>query len=256
MLSLSQIKYIQGLQQKKNRRLRSKFVAEGEKIVSELPNSGFRVEGIYATAGWMEQNFQQFSGFTQLTQVSNKELERISGLKSPNQVLAIIEVPETGPVPDLFAQGLCLVLDTVQDPGNLGTIIRTADWFGIRQVICSPDTADVFSPKVVQASMGSFLRVKVSYTELAPFLGKISPTTPIYGAFLEGESLFETALPGSGLLVIGNESKGISAEVSAHVTRKLRIHGGYKTAGHQPAESLNASIAAAIMLAWFTKKRH
>ncbi len=242
------------MQLKKIRRQHGVFVAEGEKIVSELPNSGFTVESIYATAGWLQQNLHKFSGITQLTEVSERELERVSGLKTPNRVLAVLKMPDTTAIPDISPKGLYLILDTVQDPGNLGTIIRTADWFGINQVICSPDTADVFSPKVVQATMGSFLRVKVTYTELNPFLEKAPHTTPIYGAFLKGESLFETETPGYGVLIIGNESKGISRGVSTFVKKKVRIHGGYQPGGQQWADSLNASVAAAIMMAWFTKK--
>ncbi len=254
MLSHSQIKYLQSLQQKKFRRQHGVFVAEGEKIVSELWASNFGVEGIYALSGWLEAHRHEIRTGVDIYELSEKDLGRISGLKTPNNVLAVVKIPETGAERPANARGLSLVLDQVQDPGNLGTIIRTADWFGIRQIVCSPDTAEVFSPKVVQATMGSFLRVKVTYAELEPFLKKVPAGTPVYGAFLEGENLFEVYPSGQGLLVIGNESKGISEKVATFVEKKVRIPGGRQPGKPHSAESLNASVAAAIMMAWFTKK--
>jgi RNA methyltransferase, TrmH family len=253
LLSHSQIKYVQSLQQKKFRRQHGVFVAEGEKIVSELLQSQFETEGVYALAEWLQENSHQIPKDLKVFETSQKDLERISGLKTPNKVLAVAKVPTAEPAPT-NQEGLSLVLDKVQDPGNLGTIIRTADWFGIRQVVCSPDTVELFSPKVIQATMGSFLRVRVYYTELEPFFESIPEGTPIYGAFLEGENLFDVQPAGRGLLVIGNESKGISAAVSTFVEKKVRIHGGRQPGHNDSAESLNASVAAAIMMAWFTKK--
>ncbi|MBW6497609.1 MAG: RNA methyltransferase [Bacteroidales bacterium] len=254
MLSHSQIKYIQSLQQKKFRRQYGVFVAEGEKIVSELWASNFGVEGIYALSGWLEAHRHEIRPGVDIYELSEKDLGRISGLKTPNKVMAVVKTPEPGNEPEHMAGSLSLVLDKVQDPGNLGTIIRTADWFGIRQIICSPDTAEVFSPKVVQATMGSFLRVKVSYTELEPFFEKTKAGTPVYGAFLEGENLFEVNPSGQGLMVIGNESKGISYKVATFVGKKLRIPGGRQSNSLNSAESLNASVAAGILMAWMTKK--
>ena len=254
MLSHSKIKYVQGLQQKKFRRQHGVFVAEGEKIVSELWGSQFVVEGVYALPGWLEAHRQEIQQGVDVYEVSEKDLERISGLKSPNQVLAVVRMPVGGTNLRFFPAGLSLVLDQVQDPGNLGTIIRTADWFGIRRVICSPDTAEVFSPKVVQATMGSFLRVEVSYTPLVPFLESHSGTVTVYGAFLEGEDIFGVNPQANALLVIGNESKGISADVALHVQKKVRIHGGRQSSKADAAESLNASVAAGILMAWFSRK--
>ncbi len=253
MLSHSQIKYVQSLQQKKFRRQYGVFLAEGEKIISELLQSHFEMEGVYALADWLQENSHQIPDGLKVFETSQKDLERISGLKTPNKVLAVVKTPTDESAPT-SQKGLSLVLDKVQDPGNLGTIIRTADWFGIRQVICSPDTAEVFSPKVVQASMGSFLRVRVYYTELKPFLEKAAGETPIYGAFLEGEDLWEVEVKNKGILVIGNESKGISPEVAALVQKKVRIHGGKKPGKPDAAESLNASVAAGILMAWLSRK--
>lgn len=254
MLSLSQIKYVQSLQQKKFRRQHGVFVAEGEKIVSELWHGQYKVEGLYALNDWITEHRQEIPMEVPVLEVSNKDLERISGLKTPNKVLAVIKMPEESGEPELLNGALCLVLDKVQDPGNLGTIIRTADWFGIRQIFCSPDTVEVFSPKVIQATMGSFLRVKIFYTVLESFLARAPADTPVFGAFLEGENLFQEKTSGQGLLVIGNEAKGISEKVAFFVGKKIRIPGGRQAGSLDSAESLNASVAAGIMMAWFTRK--
>jgi RNA methyltransferase, TrmH family len=254
LLSLAQIKYVQSLQQKKFRRQHGVFVAEGEKIVSELWPGQYKVEGLYALNDWITEHRQEIPMEVPVLEVSTKDLERISGLKTPNKVLAVIKMPEESGEPELLNGALCLVLDKVQDPGNLGTIIRTADWFGIRQIICSPDTVEVFSPKVIQATMGSFLRVKIFYTELESFLARTPADTPVFGAFLEGENLFQEKTSGQGLLVIGNEAKGISEKVACFVGKKIRIPGGRQAGSVDSAESLNASVAAGIMMAWFTRK--
>jgi len=253
LLSNSQLRYVQSLQQKKFRRQQGVFVAEGEKIVSELLQSHFETEGVYALADWLQENSHQIPGDLEVFETSQKDLVRISGLKTPNKVLAVVKMPTEEPAP-IRQESLILLLDKVQDPGNLGTIIRTADWFGIRQVICSPDTAEVFSPKVVQATMGSFLRVKIIYTELLPFLEKAKEKMTVYGAFLEGEDLWGGEVENRGILVIGNESKGISPEVASLVQKKVRIHGGRQPGRADAAESLNASVAAGILMAWLTKK--
>lgn len=254
MLSTSQIKHVQSLQQKKFRRQHGLFVAEGEKIVGELWSSTFRVEAIYALPDWLEEHRHEIVPQADIFEVSEKDLGRISGLRSPNRVLAVVRMPAQVCEPQPGPGGLTLVVDQVQDPGNLGTIIRTADWFGIGRVICSPDTAEVFSPKVVQATMGSFLRVEVVYTPLVPFLERASGSLPVYGAFLEGEDLYGFEAEPSGLLVIGNESKGISTEVASHIQKKVRIHGGRQPGRNDAAESLNASVAAGILMAWFSRK--
>lgn len=251
MLNHSQIKYLQSLHQKKFRRKYGVFVAEGEKIVSELLQSKFVTKEIYALEEWLHENRCKIPEGVSVLKASNKDLERLSGLKTPNKALAVIKTPEQVE-PDSESSRFTLVLDRVQDPGNLGTIIRTADWFGIRQIVCSPDTAEVFSPKVVQATMGSFLRVNVFYTDLVPFLEKAAKKLPILGAFLQGEEMFNIPTPEKGLLVIGNESKGISPDIATFVGKKIRITGGHQQGMTDAAESLNASVAAGILMAWMT----
>lgn len=255
MLSHSQIKFLQSLQQKKFRKQHGVFIAEGEKIVTELLQSRFNIQGVYALEDWLKQHQSIIPENAGVFEASFKDLERISGLKTPNKVLAVIKTPES-PEPDPQGSRFTLVLDRVQDPGNLGTIIRTADWFGIRQIVCSPDTADVFSPKVVQATMGSFLRVVVHYTELVPFLEKTAKKLPVYGALLQGADMYNEPAPEKGILVIGNESAGISPEITTFVEKRVRIHGGRQTDNGNGAESLNASVAAGILMAWLTGNRH
>ncbi|HSV89377.1 MAG TPA: RNA methyltransferase [Bacteroidales bacterium] len=252
-LSAADIKYVKTLQQKKFRKQYGVFLAEGEKVVNELVSSEFEIEGIYGLGGWVEQFGHQIRKGVPLFTVSESELTRISGLKTPNRVLAVVKTPNLQVVPDPTSEGLILALDTIQDPGNLGTIIRTADWFNIRQVVCSPDTAEVFSPKVIQATMGSFLRVKVFYTDLAAFLKKAWLKVPVYGAFLQGDDVFEVSSGKGCILVVGNESAGISAEVAKYVSKRLKIPGGAPPVEGFQADSLNASVAAGILMAILTR---
>jgi len=252
-ISAGEIKYVQSLQQKKFRRQHGVFVAEGEKIVKELLSSDFEIEAIYGVADWIEQNkFSLRKGISLFT-VSENELGRISGLKTPNQVLAVVKTPALQSEPDLSRSRVILALDTLQDPGNLGTIIRTADWFGIWQIVCSHETTDVFSPKVVQATMGSFLRVRVIYTDLVEWLEKVRNEIPVYGAFPEGDNMFDLQPGTGGILVIGNESAGISARVSKKVSRRIKIPGGLPPEKGSSPDSLNASIAAGILMSVLTR---
>jgi TrmH family RNA methyltransferase len=251
--SAGDIKYVQSLQQKKFRRQHGVFVAEGAKIVKELLSSDFEIEAIYGVADWIEQNNSSLQKGTSSFTVSENDLGRISGLKTPNQVLAVVKTPTLHPEPNLSRNKVILALDTLQDPGNLGTIIRTADWFGIRQIVCSQETADVFSPKVIQATMGSFLRVSVLYTDLAGWLETVRHEVPIYGAFPEGDNMFEVRPGTGGILVIGNESAGISAGVSKWVSKRIKIPGGLPSSGGFSPDSLNASIAAGILMSVLTR---
>ncbi|MFP4064837.1 MAG: TrmH family RNA methyltransferase [Bacteroidales bacterium] len=221
MISASRIKYIQSLRQKKYRDRHGVFVAEGDKIVQELAASSMRIDMVCGLEGWLEQNIHKLPEEVTCITITEKELSRLSNLKTPNQVIAVVKKPDPEVSTADMEEDLVLVLDTLQDPGNLGTIIRTADWFGIRTIYCSPDTADVYNPKVVQSTMGSFIRIRIVYTDLMRVLGRTRRN--IYGAFLEGESLYD-ARPGfPAALVIGNESGGISAEVGAFVNRKVLI---------------------------------
>ena len=231
MITKNQIKFIKSLSLKKNRIKEQLFIAEGEKVVSELLKSDFEIKNIYATKEWKVRN-------DNITQISNAELQRISNLKSPNKVLAIVQFKNHKIIKH---DRITLVLDEINDPGNLGTIIRMCDWFGVKQIICSKNTVDIFNPKVVQSAMGSAFRVKVYYTDLENYLSDI--TTPIYGAFMDGKNLKEVKIPKSAHLVMGNEANGISAEINKLITDKVAI----KNIG-KSAESLNVAVATSILL--------
>lgn len=231
MITKNQIKFIKSLSLKKNRIKEQLFIAEGEKVVSELLRSDFEIKNIYATKEWKVSN-------DNITQISNAELQRISNLKSPNKVLAVVQFKNHKIIKH---DGITLVLDEINDPGNLGTIIRMCDWFGVKQIICSKNTVDIFNPKVVQSAMGSAFRVQVNYTDLENYLSDIK--TPIYGAFMDGKNLKEVKLPKSAHLVMGNEANGISAEINKLITDKVAI----KNIG-KSAESLNVAVATSILL--------
>lgn len=239
MISKNQIKLLQSLKQLKFRREHGLFIAEGRKIVEELIPSGIRVKEIYALQEWIDEYriLCEKSGTT-MHPVSNKELERISNLSTPNQALALCHIPMHETIQP--KEGILIALDGIRDPGNLGTIVRTADWFGIETVICSGDCVDVYNPKVVQSTMGSIARVKVIYTELEEYLFEAG--LPVYATVLEGESIWEKA-PADGIYVIGNESRGIRESVLRHATHRIAIPSSGK------AESLNASVATGIVLA-------
>ncbi len=253
-ISVGQIKYIQSLRQKKYRDHHRVFIAEGDKIVQELLNADAPVEMLCALAPWLEKMGPQINASADVITVSQKELERISSLKTPNQVLAVVKQPAPK-IPGRFTSDeLVLILDRIQDPGNLGTMIRTADWFGVRHIICSTDTADVYNPKVIQASMGSFIRVQMHYTSLGPAMDKIREKMPVYGAFTDGDNLFSSgkkSLPAA--LLIGNESKGISEEAASRTDHRLCIPSVRPAGQTQQPESLNASMAAGILIAWFRR---
>lgn len=242
MFVKSTVKYIQSLSHKKQRDADQVFVAEGPKLVEELLNSGtVRPKEIFATPEWAAEH-ARFKDIISVIDPAN--LERISFLATPNQVLGIFHKPAFPPATEP-PRGLTLLLDTIQDPGNMGTIIRTADWFGIDHIICSPECADAFSPKVVQSTMGSISRVHVEYAELTTYM-ELNPGIAVYAAALDGENIFEMGKVQEGFLLIGNESKGISPLLLARADHKITIPGAGR------AESLNASVATAIILAaWF-----
>lgn len=250
MLSLSKIKWLKSLGQKKYRKQEGLFIAEGDKIVKELLTSSMEVKGIYGTASWAgDVSFPE--GMVPEI-ITDKELERISSLNSPNQALAVVKIPATNTDSIELKNRFTLVLDNIQDPGNLGTIIRTADWFGVRNIVCSPDTAELYNPKVIQATMGSFMRVNVFYTLLEDFFSGIPKDFPVMGALLEGENIFRTNLPTEGIIVTGNESRGISSAIRGFITSKLFIPRGIENT-EQP-ESLNAAVATGIILSNLTNQ--
>ncbi|MBL7737772.1 MAG: RNA methyltransferase [Chitinophagaceae bacterium] len=239
MLGKPKAKYIQSLGQKKHRDEEGLFIAEGPKIVAELVQYCPQyVRQVYAVKEWIKD--QSITGDMDVVAISPEELEKISQLKTPNQVLAVLQkFDTTGPI--TVKGKISLVLDTIQDPGNLGTIIRIADWFGIEQIICSPGCADVYNPKVVQSTMGSIARVKVFYTDLVEWLPE-QKDIRIYAAALKGKDITNINPLKEGLIIIGNESKGIEEEILALANERITIPKKGK------AESLNAGVAAGIIL--------
>jgi len=235
MITKKEIKYIQSLYHKKNRDEERLFIAEGPKIVKELLQSDYSIKQLFATAQWIKEN-REYMGAVEITE---DELQKISQLQTPNHVLAVVaKKNETaGPV---LEQSITLVLDGIQDPGNMGTIIRIADWFGIKQIIAAPDSADIYNGKVIQSTMGSFLRVDVWYKDLQTFLENASIN--VYGALLNGQDVRTVKMGDEGILVIGNESKGISKALLPYIQHPVTI----PRMGH--AESLNAAVATGIIL--------
>lgn len=249
MISTAGIKFIQSLRLKKYRDKYQMFVAEGEKIVSELLSSQLRTETIYALQSWTDRYGRHIPAGVECRQINSNQLNRISLQKTPNQVLAVVNKPKHQITGEIFNDNPVLVLDALQDPGNLGTILRTADWFGIRHIICSEGTADVYNPKVIQASMGSFIRVKTYYTNPEKVISSLNGKVPVYGAFLEGSNLYKTDMLAPAVIIIGNESQGISPELAQYVTQKLTIPSYIEHGTLTQAESLNASVAAGIIMA-------
>ncbi|MEZ2334220.1 TrmH family RNA methyltransferase [Mucilaginibacter sp. RCC_168] len=239
MLSKSQISLLSSLQHKKFRREHGLFMVEGYKSVTEFINSAYQVDTIYHTPA-IAPKLLNLSRKINFQEISLNELQKISSLKTPQEVIGLVKIP-IWPVLNYKAleKKFSLVLDNVQDPGNMGTIIRTADWFGIQDIICSEDTVDVYNPKVVQATMGSLARVNVHYADLLSVLPQIK--LPIFGAMLNGHNMYNTNFGAEGLLVMGNEGNGISAPVEQLITSAVTI----PKAGN--AESLNVAIATAIL---------
>lgn len=238
-LSKNQLKLILSLQQKKYRNKYSLFIAEGTKVVKEFLNSNFELEQLFFVEG------NDYDREDKAIQISEIELKKISQLKSPNNVLALFKMPlQNAPL----SKGLILVLDNINDPGNLGTIIRLCDWFGVDQLICSETTVDCFNAKVVQASMGSLTRVNIMYANLITFLQ--NTTLPTYATLLEGENIYKTNLPQDAVLVMGNEANGISEEVLQLLNNAVSIPRFGKL---QETESLNVATATAILLSEFRR---
>jgi len=240
MITKNQVKYIQSLGQKKPRDIENRFIAEGPKLVNELLTAeNCRIVQLFALKEWRDEN-PNTGNLTEVIELSDAELEKISQLTTPNQVLAVIEKIQWKNDPETKGN-ISLVLDTIQDPGNMGTIIRLADWFGVKNIFCSADCADVYSPKVVQASMGSISRVRVEYTDILSWL-KENNGVRIYAAVLDGKDITKMEKITEGIIVIGNESKGINTEMLKLANVQITIPGKGK------AESLNAAVATGIIL--------
>ncbi len=241
MLSKAQNKYIRSLSHQKYRNEHKVFLAEGAKIAEEWLRTDEPIQFIIATAPWADTHLALIAKHpdAQVHIVTDAELETLSSLPTPNQVLLVVSRPDQQPLPDI--NEWCLALDTIQDPGNMGTIIRIADWFGIKYILCSAGCVDAYNPKVVQSAMGGHLRVKLFEVDLEQPLAKTK--LPIIAATLDGENIYKTAKPEAAILVIGNESKGISETIQALATKKVMIprKGG--------AESLNAGVSTGIICA-------
>ncbi len=253
MISKAKIKYIRSLELKKNRLADNVFVAEGPKVVGDLLRV-MRARLIVATQEWMSCNESECHG-AEIIEVSADELRKVSFLQTPQDVLAVFNMPDRNDTDNCVVPigKLSLALDGVQNPGNLGTIIRIADWFGITEIFCSNDTADAFNPKVVQATMGSIARVSIRYVNLSVMLSTLPDGFPVYGTFLDGEDIYQQTLSDEGLIIMGNEGNGISHEVGRLINRRLLIP-NFSTSEDR-AESLNVAIATAITCSEFRRKR-
>lgn len=251
MLSKHVTKIVQNLEKKKFREKYNLFKIEGEKLVRELLLSDFKIRSVLAYKNWAEGN-RPLLGRCEVTEVDEKEMGGISNFQSPPEVIALAEIPWHVPNPDEIRNSLSLLLNGIQDPGNLGTILRVADWFGIGHVFCDEDCASFHNPKCVQASMGAIFRVQVHDADLPALLREYrSEGFRSYGTFLHGENIYRTPLPSKGFIIMGNEGNGIRPEIEALVDQKLTIpsfaRGSYST------ESLNVGVATGIILSEFKR---
>lgn len=240
MVSKNQLKLITGLHQKKYRHANRMFIAEGAKVIQELLQSNFELEMLYV----LDEIFLDVSPNLR-HEVSEAELKKMTALATPNNCLAIFKMLDQKPISD---SGLIVALDDVRDPGNLGTILRLCDWFGVTQLICSTETVDLYNPKVVQATMGSISRVAVNYVDLADFLSKT--TARVYGTFMDGENIYQQQLE-DGIIVFGNEANGISEAVEKCISNRIAIP---RFGDLQRTESLNVAMATSIVLSEFRRK--
>ena len=243
-MTKAEIQFVRSLSDKRVRDAERLFIAEGDKLIGEILQSNLKVRHLYALEGHFDGRAER---------VSEKEMERISQLKTASTSLAVVEQPRHKSVKSAPAGVLSLALDGVQNPGNLGTIIRLADWFGVEDIFCSEDTADCFNPKVVQATMGAILRVRVHYLPLADFLRHTRESgVEVYGTMLDGQNIYDVELAPTGVIVMGNEGRGVSAECAASFSRRLLIP-AYSAAG-QGSESLNVAMATGIVCAEFRRR--
>lgn len=253
MLSRNKIKLIQSLTRKKSRDESGLFLIEGTKLVEESLLSGFRIHSLISTPEFKENHFEASHSNFDWIESDSETIRKASLQQNPQDAMAIVHKPEQQTVRINPEDELYLVLDFIQDPGNMGTILRVADWFGIKAVICSENTVDCFNPKVVQASMGAIFRIDTFYTDLQNFIPEFaSPDVPVYGTFLEGNNIYTEKLTKNGFLILGNEGNGISEPVEKLVNRKLFIP-RYTETDKQP-ESLNVAIATAICCSEFRRR--
>lgn len=248
MLSKNKIKFIRSLEQKKFRKENGVFLAEGNKLVADLYGH-FNCRMLVATGAWLENN--SIIKADEIIEAQHEEISRASLLKNPQDVLAVFDIPSYDTDFTLPRKELCLALDDVQDPGNLGTIIRIADWFGIEHIFCSSGTADAFNPKTVQATMGALARVKLHYCNLSNLITGLSDV-PVFGTFLDGNDMYKEELSANGLIVMGNEGNGISKEISQMINKRILIPNFPQ--GCETSESLNVAVATAIVCSEFRRR--
>ena len=240
MVSKNQIKLITSLQQKKYRFANQLFFAEGIKVIQELLQSNFELEHLYT----IQNDFEEVEA-SKRTLINEADLKKISALATPNTCLAVFKIPVEKKI---IESGLIVALDSVRDPGNLGTILRLCDWFGIKQLLCSKETVDIYNPKVVQATMGSIARVNVNYIDLNVFISQSK--LAVFGTFMDGENIYKTDLPEEGIVIMGNEANGISKELEKSINNRLTIP---RFGDVQKTESLNVATATAIILSEFRR---
>lgn len=240
MVSKNQLKLISSLHQKKQRIANQLFFAEGVKVIQELLQSNFELEHLYST----QNDFEEVAS-AKKTLINDSDLKKISALATPNTCLAVFKMPKEK---EIIESGLILALDSIRDPGNLGTIMRLCDWFGIHQLVCSKETVDIFNPKVVQATMGSITRVNVTYIDLNAFIAKTK--LPVFGTFMDGTNIYTTNLPQEGIIIVGNEANGISEDLENLIKNRLTIP---RFGDLQKTESLNVATATAIILSEFRR---
>jgi TrmH family RNA methyltransferase len=255
MLSKNRLRFIVSLQKKKTRDEQNLFVIEGDKLVKEFLNSDMKVISLFAKTEFiacLSEGIQ--ARIDEVEPVSYEELKQVSTLKTPHNAIAIIEIPFIETNPMLLLNELCVALDFIQDPGNLGTIIRAASWFGIKNVVCSEDCVDLYNSKVIQATMGAILNVRVHYYDLKKLLSAaLNKGIPVYGTTLGGESIYDHKLSENGVILLGNESKGISEDLIPFATTMLMIP-KFTSAKHG-IDSLNVGMAASVIFSEFARRR-
>ena len=240
MVSKNQIKLITSLQQKKYRITHQLFFAEGVKVIQELLDSNFELEHLYTT----QYDFEEVSG-AKKSLIHENDLKKISALTTPNSCLAVFKIPQER---EIATSGLIIALDDIRDPGNLGTILRLCDWFGVEQVVCSRETVDIYNPKVVQATMGSITRVNVAYLDLCDYITQTDLS--VFGTFMDGENIYKSNLPQEGIIIMGNEANGISEAVEELIKKRISIP---RFGDLQKTESLNVATATGIVLSEFKR---
>jgi len=251
-LSKTKLRQLKQLSNKKERNATQLFVAEGPKVVGDLLAT-HEATTIVATSHWLTANAPRIGSHAEVIEARQEELERLSFMQCPQEVFAVFHQRQCRVSPSEAERGLVLALDGVQDPGNLGTIVRIADWFGIANIVCGEGTADIYNPKTVQSTMGSIARINVDYVDLEQYISRMDSSLPVYGTLLDGQSIYDTDLCAAGLIVMGNEGKGISPRIRSHISVALRIP-SFASGSAGGAESLNVAIATAITCSEFRRK--